>query len=265
MIWATSQPSSSLSISVKECTQSEKQVEQSSSPPSLALKLPSVSASYRKTSFFDDVKEKRKITMRPRDDEFDYTVVFEAVPLGFEIHPCANNRNACVGKTLNEFSQENVYKGNIGLLFLYNFLQRRKLKTFLLENIGWDLNHRVSLVRSLVLRSDTKVFTEILGGKHEKIKQTCFFSHHLAQSWLYANKYYRYEFNQDIQNDLQILENIMRTSLWSTNVDQMIFHHVKWKHHFPRNGEFARKIEQTPKYVEITATIQGEMTFEVVL
>lgn len=113
---ATSQPSSSSSSFIKEFAPSRKQIEQSNRPPSIAtplMNVPEVSACYRKTSFFDDVKAKRKITIRPRDDEFDYTVVFEKVPLGFEIHPAANNRNACIGKTLNRFSQENVYKGSL--------------------------------------------------------------------------------------------------------------------------------------------------------
>jgi len=113
---STSQPSSGghpSSSSIKEFTPSAKQLEAEASRSSNSLQVHSISAAYRKTSFCDDVREKKKITMRPREDEFDYTIVFQTIPLGFEIHPCANNKNACVGNTLNEFSQENVYKGSL--------------------------------------------------------------------------------------------------------------------------------------------------------
>ena len=98
-----------------------------------------------------------------------------------------------------------------------------------------------------------------------KLKQNWFFSQHFLQSWLYLHEYQRYGVNQCIQNDLQILENFMRIISRSTNVDQMIFHHVKWKYHFSRNRQFSRNMEQVPKYVEITTTIQVGMTFEVIL
>jgi len=114
---STSQTSSGglPSSSIKEFTPSVKQLEAEANRAAgnLQVQQHSISAAYRKTSFCDDVREKRKITMRPRDDEFDYTIVFQTIPLGFEIHPCANNKNACVGNTLNEFSQENVYKGSL--------------------------------------------------------------------------------------------------------------------------------------------------------
>jgi len=101
------------SPSIKELTPSAKQLKAEASRSSNCLQVHSISAAYRKTSFCDDVREQKKITMRPREDEFDYTIVFQTIPLGFEIHPCANNKNACVGNTLNEFSQENVYKGSL--------------------------------------------------------------------------------------------------------------------------------------------------------
>merc|ERR1711879_238472 len=81
--------------------------------PSHHLMVKRLSSQYRKTSFCDDVKNLGKITISPRKDEFDYTVVFNSVPLGFEIHPCASNRNGCIGKRLNDFSKENVYKGSL--------------------------------------------------------------------------------------------------------------------------------------------------------
>jgi len=117
---STSQPSTSTS-SVKEFKPSVKQLELSSKSransrtPSNGnpLTVPRATATYRKTSFCDDVLERGKLTLQPREDEFDYTVVFNEVPLGIEIHPCGNNRNACIGKTLNQFSKENVYKGSL--------------------------------------------------------------------------------------------------------------------------------------------------------
>lgn len=58
-------------------------------------------------------EEKSGLTLEARDDEFDYTITFGSTPLGFEIYPCQNNLNGCVGKRLNEFSKQNVYKGSL--------------------------------------------------------------------------------------------------------------------------------------------------------
>lgn len=69
--------------------------------------------SYRKTSFAEETTDDSVLTLDPKQDEFDYTVVFAAAPLGFEVHPCMNNRNGCVGKRLNRFSQDHVYKGSL--------------------------------------------------------------------------------------------------------------------------------------------------------
>lgn len=46
------------------------------------------------------------------NDEFDYTVRFDELPLGFEIHPCPNYINCTVGKMLNDYTKSKLIKGS---------------------------------------------------------------------------------------------------------------------------------------------------------
>lgn len=46
------------------------------------------------------------------NDEFDYTVSFSELPLGFEIHPCPNYINCTVGKMLNPYTKRKLIKGS---------------------------------------------------------------------------------------------------------------------------------------------------------
>jgi len=55
---------------------------------------------------------------KPRDDEFDYSVVYNEADLGFEFHSTSSRKkaiNAIVGKRVTEFAVKNVFQGSLML------------------------------------------------------------------------------------------------------------------------------------------------------